>query len=254
MFSNSQRDAPSRKFILVICGLLLALHAEARAPQVIGEAYALDDGRLLYRELHFIENTRRRVEYRLPDGGLLAQKQLDYNGASTQPSLQQRNWVSGREIEVRRDRDSLAMSYRPDAQRPLREARLVMSRDSVIDAGFDEFVRQHWQPLLAGKTLDFDFLALTRQQWVPLKMQRQPCPGRNDGSMLCLQVKAANPLLRLLLEPINLEYRDKQLQRFTGVSNISDAKGRALEVDITYRYQGASENLHNNFLSTHSNY
>ena len=107
----------------------------------------------------------------------------------------------------------------------------------VIDAGFDYFIRENWQDLLASKQLKFYFLAPVRQSLVKLRMQQKPCSYGSD-THVCFSINPANWIVRLLLDPIELGYdrHTQQLSRYRGLANISDADGNGFRVDIHYSY------------------
>ncbi len=101
----------------------------------------------------------------------------------------------------------------------------------------DAFVQRHWQELLAGDEQSMEFLATTRQRFVGLVVQRYECATTKEDRV-CFRIEAANQLLRWLLDPIDLVYRrdNRQLQQFTGVSNLVMASGETPTVTIHYDY------------------
>ncbi|ODS22770.1 hypothetical protein AB835_12350 [Candidatus Endobugula sertula] len=113
----------------------------------------------------------------------------------------------------------------------------------MIDAGFDHYIRAHWQALMAGKQLKYAFAVASRLKTMTMRIKRQPCQSTllslNDETV-CFKTQPDGLLLRLLLTPIELSYshRTQQLLRFRGLGNIADKNGNLLDVDIRYDYTG----------------
>lgn len=234
--------------ILLLASLLAVSAAASTGPAVIGVAADADTGALVYREFHYFsdDGRRHRVEYRLPDGALLAVKRLDYDSGWSTPSFIQENQRYGTRISVTaRDRE-LAVSYRPDAATDTSSKVLTAPGITVVDAGFDHFIRDHWGVLTGGERVDFDYLAPSRQSMVQLVVTQQSCdklrgsdaPIVPNDSAVCFAIDPANWLLRLLVARIDLVYdrESRRLAQYRGLSNVVAADEKYHQVDIVYRY------------------
>ena len=90
-----------------------------------------------------------------------------------------------------------------------------------------------------------------------LRIQALGCsyPTQTDQ---CFRLDVANWLLRILVKPIELGYdaEARRLTRFRGLSNIGDANGDGLVVDIRYDYEDlgvqACQNISSNIGHTSS--
>lgn len=186
---------------------------------VTGQAFDDDGKALLYRELHRCNSPRSRcvIEYVDPGQQTLARKELDYSDSAYAPDVTMRNLLL----------ESLKRASGGD------------DAATVIDAGFDNYVRSRWDELAAGKTVDFPFLVLGREQ--PLAMQAARRDGDCAEDALCLAVAPQAWYLRLVVPPIELTYaRDsRRLLRYQGISNLRDAQGNSRLVDIRYDYADA---------------
>jgi len=196
----------------------------AGALEATGSARSVDGGELLYREFHRCEpgGVHCRVEYRGADEHLFAFKQLDYSRAPWAPSVHFE--------DSRHDEQQTIEADKVDA-------------GVVIDAGFDNFVREQWPALVAGETVVFEFqpVALDR----PIAM-RATVEENCERERLCIRVQPNNWLLGLVVQEIDLVYSraGQRLLEFRGVSNIADSEGRSQAVEIRYEYAavpGASE-------------
>ena len=224
------------KCLSVLLLLPAALWADTQV--FTGEARSLNDGRLLYRETHTLQLEDGRpisglVEYRDAEGVLIARKTNQYHERpSTADFLL---------MDMRND-------YREQAQRTESGWRLSRTengkRDSadpgkpdhqpVVDAGFDEFVREHWQALLDDQTITFSFAVPARLEWISFRL----IPVRITDTELTVEMKLRSRMLAWLLDPIILTYdlNTRQLLRYRGLTNIQDENGKGIHAEITYRY------------------
>lgn len=186
-------------------------------PDVIGEAFHQTSGSLLYRELYFCDDLQLQctVEYRGENGEMFASKAIDYRDSRRAPSLQLQDFRNDKVVEL----DS------------------VVDAELVIDAGFDNYVRQRWDELARGEEVVFPFLVVGREEPIDMRAslaQEKPC----QPAQLCLEIRLNSWLLGMVVDPIHLVYdRERQrLLQFSGVSNLRDAAGKSQSVDIRYSY------------------
>ncbi|MEH6592581.1 MAG: hypothetical protein V7746_20105 [Halioglobus sp.] len=187
-------------------------------PTVIGTAYDQQSGHFLYIEQHFCSADSHlcTVEYRDSFGAIIAQKRLDYSQSLISPGLVMNDYRQDIEVTV------------PAGNR----------NDTVVDAGFDNYVRSKWDELFSGDAVRFPFLVLGFDKPLKMRADRDETPDCGDDK-LCLSVSLDSWILGMLTDPIELSYtRDtRKLARFSGVSNIKGDAGEALMVDIHYQYE-----------------
>jgi len=187
-------------------------------PDIVGEASDPATGSLLYLEHYYCDEDALAcsVFYLRPDQSLIASKQINYQSNLQAPELVFKDYRDDRELKIS----------------PPQDPKLV------FDAGFDNFVRQQWQPLADGEAIKFPFLVLDRAN--PIRMRAGQDPGVEcENSQLCLQVRLDSWLLGALIDPIELTYdRDEQrLRRFKGLSNLKTDSGDSQKVEIHYNYR-----------------
>ncbi|WP_439133340.1 hypothetical protein [Pseudomaricurvus sp.] len=223
--------------------------SEKHPPDIVGEARDIESNNLLYREFYTLDERGlpRKVEYRLPDDRLLATKALQFNQSGepselTFPSVDHQNLLNGRLMEVQGDGDPITVRYRESQRDPIEEASLPRKPQAVVDAGFDEFVRQNWDRLMSGERLTMNFLMPSRLDYVALQLRHRTLPSdRDEGSNQAIWIQAtpANGFLRLFVDPIDLYYQrdSRRLIRYSGISNLMDPSGSSMTVDIRYQYR-----------------
>jgi hypothetical protein len=228
--------------LLALLAQILPAHASTAIVQTLGEAFDLDSDELLYRETHCVSSDAltRTVIYRDEEGQLIAYKVLSYDTGPMTPSFVQHNLRSNDSVAVVLQRNEIVMTATSDGARG--EARTVSvvpgaNVPIVIDAGFDEFVRDNWDSLLTGQSRRFQFPFAAREMLVELRIESANC-SYDTASDQCFSLEVDNWFLKLLSAPIELGYDAglQRLTRFRGISNISDNAGVGLAVDIRYRY------------------
>lgn len=216
----------------------------------IGTAWSPDKSKVLYQEFHFAENPEldlpTRVQYRNPDGSLIAEKSMDYSLSMTSPSITQIDY---------RNTARIATEFVPDARDPqvrvgfqahdsneYRQQNVPYRDAMVVDAGFDPFIRQNWQRMVSGRSVSAHFLVPSRLDTVRVNLSQTDtnnCTGV-DVEMHCFVIRPAG-LLRVvgfLVDPIYIGYEQEsqRLMMFNGLSNLRDDTGDPRNVLITYEY------------------
>ncbi len=206
----------------------------------IGEAFDRNTGQLLYREYHFRQpgSTLGSVEYRGPDRRLLGTKSLDFQGAPWAPAFQQIDLRTGEMLFARWQGSSLTLGYRENHQGQIRQEQ-VPERALVADAGFDNFIRAHWNGLLGEGKKSFSFAVPSRLDTLTLVAQRRACENTSTPTAtVCFRVQPDHWFFAMLVDPIDLQYdaNSRQLLEFQGLSNISDDNGEPQVVTIRYQH------------------
>lgn len=230
-----------RSFVLA-AALAAAVPAPDASPGTLsesfsGSAFALDGDRLLYRETHLVQTGPNGAEsvvlYRCPDGRPFARKRSRDDGDAQQPDFdlvdarmgyrEGVRWRDGRrEVYVQRNRD------RPELSAPLRAND---ASAAVIDTGFDAFVQRHWDVLVGGGSLRFDFLVPSRRRFYAFKVERiEPEAGAPPHSVT-LRI-GLSAWFAFLLPHIDLTYdvASRRLVRYEGLSNVRDLDGKNYRV------------------------
>jgi hypothetical protein len=218
---------------------------DGKQESFLGRAYDQETGKPLYKAIHQIELNksgeyeRYVVDYLSVGGEPIARKQLDFS--QTQPGELFRPHLDFFDFRNRDQVKTRNVSAGKIALTRTQETDETVAYDSkellVVDAGFDRLVASRWDALVAGKELEFEFLALTRASLVTLALgQTEDQPG--DGRIR-LSITASNWLLGLLMSPIFLEYdlETRRLLRYEGLTNIARSlEGEPSQVlDENYR-------------------
>src|SRR5690606_20745626 len=125
----------------------------------IGTAWSQDKSRMLYQEFHFAENPElnlpTRVQYRNPDGSLIAEKSMDYSLSMTAPAITQIDYRNNARISTGFLPDTrppqVRVGFQAHDSNQYREETIPYRDSMVVDAGFDTFIRNNWERMISGR-------------------------------------------------------------------------------------------------------
>jgi hypothetical protein len=180
------------------------------------------------------------VFYQSVNGELIAQKTLNYKTGRFSPSFVQKNLHTEEIISVQLTDLKINMSVQDMREQQPATSNSEVVKDNlplVIDAGFDAFVRQHWDSLVSGDRKWFRFPVATRSTLMAFRVDSSTCSYDSDVDQ-CFRLELSSWLFRLLADPIELGYDTvhQRLARYRGLSNIEDDNKQGQIVDIRYRY------------------
>ncbi len=204
-------------------------------------AFSLDGGELLYTETHTEVWTvdglaRRQVRYEDPAGRLIAEKEVRYGNAVEAPSFEMTDFRIGLKEGAEVAAETVVLFSGP-TDKPVDERRIDRPRGAVIDAGFDAFMRQNFSSIAAGEKLEFEFAVPAIQRFVKFRLVPQGRTDYRGEPALRVEMKPANALVRLLVDPIDLVYGlDGRLLEFRGLANVCDEDGERYQARIVFDY------------------
>lgn len=235
---------PVRALALSITLLALMTTSLAGAEPIyerqVGEARSVKDNRLLYREEHYVARTaqaplRRVVMYRCPDGAAFGRKVVDYTPSRVRPdfALTDARWnyqegVATQENGLR----IFVLDVGADAEKA---SMLAFENELVADAGYDEFVRIHWDKLVAGDKVKLDFIVPARRTFYGFVVRKERIEKVDDSDLLVLAL-GLRGFLGLFVPDIEVAYdlNNRALRRFVGVTNLRDGAGDNYEARIDF--------------------
>jgi hypothetical protein len=217
---------------------LAGVCAAAAAPEMsAGDAYDLKSGTLLFREVHYRYTTagmpQQLVLYGCPDGRPFARKLSKDDGDAQAPDFDlidaRLNYHEG----VRRLADRREVYVKRTAEMPEQADTLVVPPDGVIDVGFDEFARRHWNELAAGQSLSLPFLVPSRRVFYPFNAKTDAATVSATTMTVRLSIGAWYAFLVPHIDVI-YDRASRRLLRYEGLSNIRNDKGKSYNVRLEF--------------------
>ena len=111
-------------------------------------------------------------------------------------------------------------------------AAILLPENGIIDAGFDQFVITRWDELIQGKRLLIKLLIPSMRKFIDFRIYQ----SQIAGDKRILRVEPDSLLFRVFAQTTVLEYAADEplLLSFKGISNMRDASGDNLQVEITF--------------------
>jgi hypothetical protein len=216
----------------------------------VGTAWTQDQRQVQYYEYHFADNPEldlpTRVEYRDPEGRVFATKKIDYRDSLIAPAVSQKDLRNQAQLQTEHSTEPSAeiirVNFRPHDSDQLQQTEIATRDTLIVDAGFDPFVRKHWDNLVSGRRVTADFLVPARLDSVRISVSRTDnanCPA-DSQPLHCFVIRPAG-LLRVvgwLVDPIYIGYQkdSRRLLVFNGLSNLRDDAGEPRNALIKFEY------------------
>lgn len=194
---------------------------------VIGQATQLKSKTKTYTELRTTTQGRDYTsQYKDPQGRVFATKEVQYpSNRPWGPEFKLKDTRSGFEIEVKGSGNSVQVIMLKEGKRT--QKRIQVKPTHIWDSGIHYFIIDNWDILTQTQTREVFIPELAR--FIEFEFKR------NSSNLV--EMKIASTLLSWFVDPIYIQYTaNKTMIKYSGVSDISDAKGKQLEVQIDYSY------------------
>ncbi|EMJ99800.1 hypothetical protein AB3N61_00755 [Leptospira sp. WS58.C1] len=210
-----------------------------------GTAYDLETGNLLYKDFHeeTWENGRHIssiITYKDPEGKTFAKKRISFSKSRTLPEFQLEDYRDGYlEGGALRNENTVKLFFRRKFEDSIQEKTIGSGGLSALDGGFDYFVIDHWDELMSGKKIKFNFLVPVERDKFEFLAEKTKEGEYNGKPALYLRLKIASSILSVFVKPIDLVYdiQSKRIMEFRGTSNINDENGKSYKVKIVYGFR-----------------
>ena len=210
-----------------------------------GEAREQGGDTLFYTEHHkqtgYCDGDRwmleaHEVEYRDPDGELIATKSLDYTESQQRPSYRSDNRQFDEVMEVTNRNDEVVEIRWTTHDGEEKSWDVDMKSNAVIDSGFEGATQDNWDALLDGQRLDIEFLASTRGRFYSFRV-RETDPDFDAVGDHVFRISASGWVTRWFADEIFLGYsEDRRLTDYYGQTNIPREPGENYQAHIRYEY------------------
>jgi hypothetical protein len=228
-------------FFLIACLLGLQGLFALETKKFNGEAFDLKTGKRLYYDHHeeFYENGKHIysiIQYKDVNGKVFAKKRIVFqkNGPRADFKLEdfRDGYIEGAEVNG----DQIKFIYRKNGKEDIKEAVITAPNNAVLDGGFDFFVRENWDFILAGNKKLLNICAPSQQDCFKFIVYKTGEGKRKDTDVIYMTVELNNPILAVFVKPILLVYAKdtKKLLQYDGISNINNEDGKSHVVRITY--------------------
>lgn len=204
---------------------------------LVGAVYDAKTNQLIYQERHNFSRVDgeevMRSTFTAPNGDMIGLRTVEYQGDRVRAYRMEQPGLNYKE-SILRNTEQIKIAGESQGKRESIEVRPGNIQDVVIDAGFSNFIVRNWSQLMEGQTLKFDFASTAQMDLVRLQVRHRETVDEVE----MFNMTIANPILRLLLKPIEIGYfaDTKQLAYYKGISNLKDDNGEQFST-VRIRYQ-----------------
>jgi hypothetical protein len=204
-----------------------------------GTATALRSGKFLYKERHVLQYrdgkiAARVVLYTCRDGSAFARKTVSYVDALS-PDFLLEDASNGMREGIRSVGNVRQVFFRGDSAASEKSGALPDVTGFVADAGFDAFVRLHWDALLTGNTLSMNFVVPSRLNDIGFKVQHVRSTVMDGVPVEEFRLKLSG-ILGWFVSSIDVYYgaTDHTLIRYVGLSDLRDPANDNFQAQIDF--------------------
>lgn len=229
---------------LGLTGMAVSLPSQAVEMRFTGTAKA-DDGAVIYTERHRVTGRCEGGQFRPLDHDVaylrsdsdhpFATKDLSYDSSVIRPTVDfaQPNFNERLEIRYPQPQQLTIRWNTPGPGDDTENFSVPFTDRTVVDAGFDNFVRQNWEAVLSGQSIEFRFLGPTRGEHYAFVLE--PVENREIEAEHVLQIRPTGMVLRFLVDPIVLGYNENgALTDYLGLTNIRKNPDENYSAHIRY--------------------
>lgn len=218
----------SANWIVPAALMAAALPVMAEDFRFTGTASA-NDGSVLYEERHTVDGTcqdgvfrpqQHEVAYHKQEvDEPFARKALEYDASVLRPTVDFVQPTFDEQMKIAYPEPETLVINWQTPRGDSKQFEVEYPSDTVVDAGFDNFVRQNWQSVVAGESVEFRFLGPTRGEHYGFVLE--PVESDRVDADHVVQIRPTGVVLRFLVDPIVLGYSDAgALSDYLGLTNI----------------------------------
>lgn len=204
-----------------------------------GKAYHPSGSQLMYVEAHWVADKHthpsRLVLYRCPDGKPFARKRIQETGSPQAPDFVLNDGRTGYQEGVRSEGDKRIVFVRKKRSAAEKTTPLDTSPMPVVDGGFDDYIRAHWDELGTNISKTIPFVIPSRLDTLKFNVKREAdttVEGRNARHYRL----SLDSWIGFALPHIDVDYdaSTRELLRFDGMANIHASDGDNIEARIVF--------------------
>ena len=230
-------------FFGAVLGFAVASHGQSISGDdyltYTGKAEAPHAHRFLYGERHVLafragKLAQRVVLYTCRDGSPFARKTSSYVDAWA-PDFVFEDASNGMREGVRRESGARQVFYRAARSDRERANALPQVPGLVVDTGFDAFVRDNWQSLMASEGRSMRFLIPSHLADMGFRVQHVRGDHVDGVPVEVFRLTLSN-VFGWFVPGIDVYYsaKDHVLVRYVGVADLLDASGSNIRADIGF--------------------
>lgn len=232
--------------LAVILLLTLGNFNTKRSLTYNGIASDLESGEIYFTEHHeeYLSDSQSteltEIEYRNPAGEIIVKKRIDYSRNHFCPDFMQEDVRDGYIEGAKVNGEEIELIYRKNKKKSIQRKKIKIPSPAVVDGGFNYFLKSHWNELIKGEQIRFNFAVPSQLTYYSFRVFKIREEMVNQKKIIVFKMEPDALLLRMLLPPILLNYNveTKRLMQYQGITTINDVNGKSFKVKIIYPITG----------------
>jgi hypothetical protein len=227
--------------VLAVVSLLIAQSLSASVTHSIGIARNSSDATIQYIEHHqYLSSGDHLITYYDSKGAILATKVLTYSGLPQHPEIIESDFTRGTNVQAYSSDTTLKMVS--NASGRIKKYELPLDETTIVDAGFDNFLRSNWQRFKTGESRTFKFAIVGQGRLLKVNVTKEfETPGTT-----AFTIKPRNFFIRLLVPEMRLVYSaDRRLAGYEGLTNLN-LPSRDVSIEFSH-YTSLTDPLSNGY-------
>ncbi|MDA0272248.1 MAG: hypothetical protein O3C68_03230 [Proteobacteria bacterium] len=214
----------------VLLALILIGPVFGAVQHTVGFARVADSS-VSYIEHHqYFESGEHLIRYYDNDRRLLLTKELSYPDLPQHPNLKQTDLLRQTEITIQAEQKTAFMTKKSLGEGAVFQ--IELTKDIIIDAGFDAYIRANWGSFEKQPDQQFRFAIAGQSRLIQMEISRVDV----DAEGASFTVTPRNWMIRMILPATSLRYDSaRQLIRYEGFSNLKQA-GESRNVEISFEH------------------
>lgn len=218
------------RFLLFVLGLSVSSQLLAAVSHSVGIARDAEDRTIRYVEHHqYLASGEHLVRYFDANGSLMVTKKITYPSLPQHPEIDQTDLTKNTQVRTTNSARSVTMLRNMSGVSESLE--VALDNTTIIDAGFDSFLRSQWQTFSVGESQTFKLAVVGKESLLKVQITKQAVTNSNTT----FKIEPKNFFIRMLVPEMLLIYGpDRQLLTYKGLTNLNLPSGEDRNVIVTF--------------------
>lgn len=229
--------------LLLICFFTGIVRAEDNFVKTYtSEARNLENNKAIYTEFHKEEYSEGKIEtsitkYNDLNNNLISERIMEFGEDLIKPDFILKDYKSGYIEGAEVVGSNLIRVFtRTDSSSEMEEKFLTVEEPYVIDGGLTYFFIKHWDSLIKGETVEFNFITPSKLDYFSFRVYKDSLTTVGEREGMQLKLEPSSFIIRAFVDSIIIVYAldNKEILYYKGISNINDENGKSYSVIIDY--------------------
>lgn len=227
------------KFLLFALCACVSSSLLATVTHSVGIARDANDQSMRYVEHHqYLPSGEHLVQYFDSSGKVMVAKRITYPGLPQHPEINQTDFTKNTQVKTTNSANSVTMVRSMSGVSETLE--VALDELTIIDAGFDSFLKSQWQNFSEGEPQTFKLAVAGKESLLKIQITRQA----STATTTAFKIQPKNFFIRMLVPEMLLIYGpDRRLLTYNGPTNLNLPAGQDGSVVVTFSNYTSSDEL-----------